>query len=418
MPWTITDCLCAMRSVIVRRPEWPIRATIDLPRSKSVANRALVLAALAGDIGCVQQEGDADDTRILVRLLKERPRVMHCGLGGTTFRFLLAWACVQEGMEHVVTGDARLLERPHDALFDALRSLGADITRTAEGFLVRGRRMEGGAITIDSPVSSQFITALLLVAPTFRQGLQLTWKGRRLSEPYVDMTMRALAHFGVRPRVEAGAIHVRSAPLHAAPFTVPPDWSAAAFWFQIVALAPDAEVRLEGLHVDGWQGDERIMQLRGTGVAATRSAEGVQLKNIDPPDRVSAPSIDLGSTPDLFQPLALTLAALGTSATFTGLDNLPLKETDRLKAVADVLRSLGLEAIHADGRFSMTGRIAVHGPLTVDPQHDHRMAMATAPLALVLEAVTVLDPDVVGKSYPGFWEDLRKAGFAVVFRDR
>ncbi len=151
-------------SVTIRRPEGALRGSIHLPPAKSVANRALILAALAGDLPGVQGTGDADDTRILRRLLEERPHHMHCGDGGTTFRFLLAWACVQEGKEHLITGNKRLLERPHAPLINALRELGAEITATGSGLLVRGKRMHGGAITLDSPVSSQFISALLLIS--------------------------------------------------------------------------------------------------------------------------------------------------------------------------------------------------------------------------------------------------------------
>lgn len=417
MPWTITDCWCVMRSVIVRRPEAPIRATIALPRSKSVANRALVLAALAGDIGCVENAGDADDTRILLRLLKGRPRLMHCGEGGTTFRFLLAWACVQEGQEHVLTGAKRLLERPHEALVQALRELGADITRTTEGYQVRGERMSGGAITIDSPISSQFISALLLVAPTFTEGLKLTWTGRRLSEPYVQMTLEALAHFGVRAQVIDDTIHVPCMELRPAPIEIPRDWSAAAFWFQITALAEDAEVMLEGLRADGWQGDERILELMRDRVHARAGEEGLHLSKA--PGNVESIHFELGDTPDLFQPLAFTWVNFDARTAFSGLHNLPLKETDRIAAVADALGHLGVSTSFNDGVF----RILPHGPLKSARGHsfgtsnDHRMAMALAPLALVLGEITLLDPDVVDKSYPGFWEDLRKAGFTVEFRE-
>ncbi len=416
MRWIITDCWCAMPSVTIRRPTAPIRATIALPRSKSVANRALVLAALADNVDLVRDAGDGDDTRILLHLLKERPRVMHCGLGGTTFRFLLAWACVQEGEERMVTGDARLLERPHEVLVDALRSLGADITRTDEGYVVRGRRMMGGAITINSPISSQYISALLLVAPRFAEGLQLTWSGLRLSEPYVRMTLRLLVHFGVQVKEVGDTITVPSGEVAPDPFTVPPDWSAAAFWFQIVALAEGSEVLLEDLAMDPLQGDREAAHLWSSWVQRTATPAGLLLKHRTNSGPWTDGIVDLQHVPDLFQPLAFTLAARGVPSRFRGLDNLPLKETDRLKAVADVLHRLGMGAEYAEGRFTLRGAITQHGPLAVDPLHDHRMAMSTAPLALVLDGVTVSDPDVVNKSYPGFWDDLRKAGFTVSLR--
>lgn len=382
-------------SITIRRPEAPVDTAIGLPRSKSVANRALILASLAGDPACVADPGDADDTRILLQLLRERPRTMHCGLGGTTFRFLLAWAAVQEGEEHILTGEARLLERPHDPLVEALQRLGADIERVGDGFHVRGRRMEGGTATFGSPVSSQFLSALLLVAPTFREGLELHWTGKRLSEPYVRMTVKALEHFGAAVERSDAVIRVRPSALRPEAIAVPRDWSAAAFWLECQALLPAARIVFPGLARDGWQGDEAAVD-HWASITAT-----------DDPH----PVLDLTATPDLFQPLAFTCAGLGRSCTFTGLHNLPLKETDRLAAVADALHTLGCTAQYRDGVFTVSGAIAKKDPPPFDPQGDHRMAMALAPLAAVCDRITIRDPEVVRKSYPTFWGDLRKAGF-------
>ena len=395
-----------------------MRGNIHLPPGKSVANRALILASLAGELSCVKHFGDADDTRILHQLLRDRPAEMHCGEGGTTFRFLLAWACVQEGEEHLITGNARLLERPHAPLINALRMLGADITGSGNGLRVHGKKMQGGAITMDSPESSQFISALLLIAPCFAQGLHLQWTGLRLSEPYVRMTLRLLAHFGAEVREEAQVIHVAPGALKAARFAVPVDWSAAAFWYQVAAIAPDAELFLAGPQADGLQGDEAVARLLGEHVSSRGKDGGIELRSINSAP-ASAFTADLVRTPDLFQPMAFTMAALGRRAEFAGLHNLPLKETDRLKAVADALQVLGVRAEYRGGRFLIVPR----GPLRetaegatlppFDPQGDHRMAMALAPLALVCGAITILHPEVVSKSYPGFWGELEGAGFGI-----
>lgn len=414
--------------ITIHRPAGPLQGAIDPPRSKSVANRALILAALAGDLSCVQDPGSADDTRVLLDLLRDRPRVMHCGMGGTTFRFLLAWACVQPGQEHLITGEPRLLERPHDALVDALRKLGARIERTPEGYLVHGSALRGGAVTIDSPVSSQFISALLLVAPLMREGLRLRWTGLRLSEPYVGMTVAMLRRSGAVVMEEGDAIHVMPGGLAVTPIHVPGDWSAAAFWAQLVALAPaGSEVFLAGLQRDGMQGDERVTELWAPLVGMHFLPEGAvfgkpSITVIGDPApwqglaRSLPATFDLRDTPDLFQPLAFTCAGLGHPATFTGLDNLPLKETDRISAVAQVLKILGIPCTHGDGTFAITGKndlAARKGGYHVDPRGDHRMAMALAPLALVCERITLTDPEVVTKSYPAFWEDLLAVGFEV-----
>ena len=400
--------------VIVTKPEGPIHVAIDLPRSKSIANRALILASLVGDLSLVHTMGDADDTGILHALLRDRPRAMHCGLGGTTFRFLLAWASVQEGEEHIIAGDPRLLERPHGMLIDALRSLGADIERTDAGFRVRGRRLKGGNIALDAPISSQFVSALLLIAPFMDQGLALRWAGLRLSEPYARMTVKCLEHFGVTPEVDGEWIRIKRSPLEARQLHVPRDWSAASFWYEVVALANNATVDLPGLVLDpgDWQGDSRAALLWDFAVHSDPYETGIRLKHARM-ERDQGSS--LGNTPDLFQPLALTYAGLGRTGFFTGLHNLHAKESDRIAAVQDALTTLGVYSSNTPNQFDLSGSITNRVPPPFDPRGDHRMAMALAPLALVLGSVTINDPHVVTKSYPRFWEDMRKAGFGVEF---
>ncbi len=405
------------RTVTISKPDGPIRTSVRLPRSKSVANRALVLASLVGDLGCVKDPGEADDTRVLARLLAERPELMHCGAGGTTFRFLLAWACVQEGEERILTGDARLLERPHAPLIDALRRLGADIEPVAEGYRVRGRQLSGGAITFDSPISSQFISAILLIAPTFSQELYLRWTGQRLSEPYVGMTLRMLAHFGSIPRMEMDGVRIVPAHLKATSFIVPPDWSAAAFWFEVVALAGDAEVELVDLKRDGWQGDQAICSLMDAMVSNEARPSGMLLQGRMEPQNDSV-RIDLTDTPDLFQPMAFAYAMSPVRWCFTGLHNLAVKESDRVAVVVEALKRFGIpskstgDTCQLSASARSTDRSQGH---VFDPHGDHRMAMALAPLALLHERITIADPEVVNKSYPGFWDDLRAAGFGVEY---
>ena len=401
-------------SVTIRRPEGPLRGSIALPPSKSVTNRALILAELAGDIHCVQHYGNADDTRILRQLLSERPVEMHCGDGGTTFRFILAWACVQEGQEFMVTGSRHLLQRPHAPLVHALHTLGAEIEEEANGLRIRGKKMKGGNVTLDSPESSQFISALLLVAPCFTDGLRVHWTGRQLSKPYVDMTLEMLARFGAKAWKKEDTIHVEPGPLRPTKTSVPADWSAAAFWYEMAALAPGSQLLLSGLKNEGLQGDEAATALFGDLVESKTTAAGMELAQLPNSEKTNFQA-DLTNTPDLFQPLAFAIAARGRKVEFTGLHNLPLKETDRLKAVAEALKKLGCTAEYGNGTFHQHGATTNLSPSPFDPQGDHRMAMALAPLALVCEQVTILHPEVVAKSYPGYWEDLRSVGFSVEF---
>lgn len=402
-----------MTSVTVSRPSGPVRAAIGLPRSKSVSNRALIMASLCGDLGLVQHLSDGDDTCSMRELLRDTPRVMDCGAGGTTFRFLLAWAAVREGEEHVLTGVPRLLERPHDDLVDALRALGAGIERVPRGYRVRGRALEGGEVHFDSPISSQYLSALLMVAPRMEKGLTLRWTGTRLSEPFVHMTLKMLAHFGVYPRLELDGVRVDPGAYVPAPIVVPPDWSSAAFWYQIVALSPGGEVHLTGLTDDTMQGDRDAQRLWAPWVTTAFSTAGATLSHRDPAGSWEEMPRDLRHVPDLFQPLAFTLAARGQAAVLNGLDNLRVKETDRLQAVADAISRLGGEAAFADDVFTAKRGITAASPMAFDPDIDHRMALSLAPLALLLGSITITDPAVVNKSYPAYWEDLRGAGFGV-----
>ena len=400
-------------ALTLTRPKGPLHTTVNLPRSKSVSNRALIIASLIGDLDLVKHISDGDDTRVMHELLRDRPHTMDCGAGGTTLRFLLAWAAVQEGEEHVLTGIPRLLERPHDDLVEALKTLGADIEKVENGFRVRGKRLKGGHVHFDSPISSQYLSALLLIAPCLEEGLQLHWTGTRLSEPFVSMTLKMLSDFGVYPSLELDGVRVPAATYKKVPYTVPPDWSSAAFWFEQVALDPGAEVFLPGLNNDTLQGDREAQKLWSPWVQANYEEGGLRLTHRAEPGKWATDAVTLKHVPDLFQPLAITLAAKGASATLTGLDNLVVKETDRLKAMAEVLQTLGCTSTHEGGTFTMGGSITNTSPLPFDPNIDHRMALCIAPLALLLPSVTIHDPGVVDKSYPTFWDDLRKAGYKV-----
>lgn len=402
-----------MKVITLQAPKGPLQATVDLPRSKSISNRALIIASLLGDPDLVQHLSDGDDTRVMAGLLRARPERMDCGAGGTTFRFLLAWAAVQEGEERLLTGIPRLLQRPHDDLVNALRSLGADIARTDEGFRVRGRRMPGGVAHFDSPISSQYLSALLLIAPCLEEGLTLRWTGTRLSEPFVAMTLGMLAHFGVYPALGMDGVRVRPGAYRRVPFIVPPDWSSASFWYEQVALRPGSDVFLRGLQNDTLQGDREAIRLWEPWVHTTFAEDGVRITHRDQPLAWPTGAVDMKHVPDLFQPLAFTLAARGTTATLTGLDNLVVKETDRLKAVAAALQRLGASARYEGGTFHVEGRITAQEAMTFDPDIDHRMALSIAPLALLLPQITINDPGVVDKSYPTYWDDLRNAGYVL-----
>ncbi|HRH37907.1 MAG TPA: hypothetical protein PK760_06150 [Flavobacteriales bacterium] len=402
-----------MNSVTVHRPSTPINVAIDLPRSKSVSNRALLMASLCDDLNLVTNLSDGDDTRVMRDLLFNAPHVMDCGAGGTTFRFLLAWAAVRDGEEHILTGIPRLLDRPHDDLVNALKQLGADIERLPEGYRVRGRALQGGEVHFDSPISSQYLSALLMVAPRMKNGLMLRWTGTRLSEPFVHMTLKMLSHFGVYPLLELDGVRVEPGDYSPAPIDVPPDWSSAAFWYELVSLSEESTVLLNGLTDDTMQGDREAQRLWAPWVETSFTAEGARLRHRSVPLDWEGVPRNLRHVPDLFQPLAFTLAARNQAAVLNGLDNLRVKETDRLNAVANAIQQLGGSAAFADGAFAVKAGVTARKPMTFSPDIDHRMALSLAPLAVLLGSITITDPHVVNKSYPTFWEDLKKAGFGV-----
>ena len=427
-----------MPSITVRKPAGRIAALLTLPRSKSVAARAAIISSMALPAGPRRVDEpfevelthypDAEDSVILRRLLNERPEVMHCGMGGTTLRFLLAWAAIREGEEHLLTGEPRLLERPHMQLVEALRSLGADIEVRADGYRVRGKKLEGGVVRFDSPVSSQYVSAVMMIGPMLPNGLELYWVGKRLSEPYVMMTATLMAHYeghwsiGPDP---SSPMRIEGAGYTLVPFDVPTDWSAAAFMYQMAAMSRGARIVLGDLSFHSHQGDEAVAHHLQPWV------ETEEWHDVDLPDTINGFTIlhralrklakeekpvDLAYGPDLFPALAITHAALGNTMRFSGTDNLHVKESDRLAGVGDALRQLGIPFEVGQGYFVVRSTMEHVTALrdksfTFDPRGDHRMAMALAPLALVCESVTILDPDVVNKSYPGFWEEMEKAGF-------
>ena len=403
--------------VAIHPPARPVSVSIQLPNSKSISNRVLVMAALCGERHKLSALAASDDTLRLDRALNEEQTTIDCGDGGTTLRFALAWAAIQKGEERLITGGKRLLERPHDPLIEALRSLGAEIRKSPEGFQVTGKELNGGEVEFRSPVSSQYISALLMIAPYMSDGLRIHWKGDRLSGPYVRMTLGLMRHFGATVKMDDDVIEVEAGGYSPVNFIVPCDWSAAAFWYEIVAIIPGSRVLLIGLFDDGIQGDVAARRLWDRWVITEQNNEGTFLRHRSDTLSTTGLEFELQDTPDLFQPLALTCAARGADAIFTGLDNLPLKETDRLAATARILQQLGAESGYHEGTFKLPAWDLVpssaHDLPVLDPDGDHRMAMSIAPLAGLISGLRIADPYVVRKSYPAYWDHLQLAGFKV-----
>lgn len=391
----------------------PLIGTVRLPASKSISARALVVSALAGS-PLPHGLSDCDDTRVLRRALADRPAVIDILAAGTAMRFSAAFFAVTEGT-HVITGTERMKQRPIGILVDALRCLGADIDyEEHEGFpplRVTGRHLRGGDISISASVSSQYISALLMIAPMMEDGLTLHLEGEIVSTPYIDMTLSILKTYGATARwTDDRTLRVEHGGLKSGvTFSVEPDWSGASYWYELLALCPDATSRLNlpRLRRTSVQGDSVVWQrFAALGVHTEFTEEGATLTKCAPTGELDS---DFTRCPDLAQTFVVTCAILGRPFFFTGLQSLRIKETDRITALTTELRKLGC-IVEGDDR-SMTYRgesVPPEAEPVIATYADHRMAMAFAPCAYRFPNLRIANPEVVSKSYPTFWEDLRE----------
>lgn len=405
-----------------------LQGTISLPTSKSISARALTISALTGG---TQPQGlsDCDDTHALQAAIAHRPAIIDIGAAGTAMRFGTALFACTPG-EHVLTGSPRMLERPIGLLVDALRSLGADITyEGTEGFpplRVKGHPLKGGHTTIPASVSSQYISALLMIAPTMTEGLTLTLEGEIASRPYIDMTLAIMKAYGAQAdwTAEGQAIRVAAGGYRPTEWTVEPDWSAASYWYEMVALSDDAEacICLKGLRAESLQGDSCISQIfLPLGVKTTFTDEGAVLTKT-----AAVESLDLDFThcPDLAQTVVATCAMMGVAFHFNGLKSLKIKETDRIVALQTELRKLGVEVAADNESMTLTTDAAAlfksrlrletaQASTPIATYADHRMALAFAPCAYRFPGLAIAHPEVVSKSYPAFWADLERVGATI-----
>ena len=385
--------------------------TINLPASKSICNRALLLNALSARPQEIRNLSDCDDTQALQRALsamRSGQTVFDIGAAGTAMRFLTALLSGTSG-EWTLTGSARMKQRPIRILVDALNSLGADIAYLeADGFpplRIRGKRLRGGALKLDGSVSSQYISALMMVAPGMRDGLQMELCGGLVSRAYVDMTAALMRTFGAELQVDYPRIAVGTKPYAPVAFTVESDWSAASYWYEWLAVAGEGSIFLPHLYADSWQGDARVADIfRPLGVETAYTADGVQLRATSR----CVPSFvyDFVNQPDLAQTVAVACCLCGVPFRFSGLQTLKIKETDRIAALIAELGKLGFVLQETRvGELSWEGTcMPVAEPVSIATYQDHRMAMSFAPAAMRFR-MTIEHPEVVTKSYPAFWKE-------------
>lgn len=402
-----------------------LRCDIKLPASKSISNRVLVIHALKGGGTEPDNLSDCDDTEVVMRALRENPYEIDIKAAGTAMRFMTAYLSVTQG-EHVITGTERMKHRPIKILVDALQNIGAEIEYVGEeGYpplRISGKHLNGGMLEISGSTSSQYISALLLVAPALKDGLVLRMQGDIISRPYIDLTLCTMREFGAKAEwTSHDTITVWPGPYLDIPYYIENDWSAASYWYEMMALCDDdqAEVRLEGLKDGSRQGDSQlryIFSLLGIKTTfevdakdKTRSTVVLRRK----PCPLHRLDYDFSGCPDLAQTFVVTCCMLGLPFRFEGLSTLKIKETDRIEALKTELLKLGYVLNDENGSvlYWEGTRCSADASMGIDTYEDHRMAMAFAPAAFKIEGIKINNPEVVSKSYPSFWKDLSKAGF-------
>lgn len=444
-----------------------VNSSIVLPSSKSISNRALAIGALAGSIASITNLSDCDDTEVMQRWLTERPSTVDVGAAGTSMRFSTALLAVGQG-EHVITGSERMKNRPIKILVDALRRLGADISYVEkEGYpplrIVGKGGLSYGSVSLPGNVSSQYISALMMIGPYLKDGLILTLTDKVISRPYIEMTMSLMRQFGAKvywdcssdesngivdeycnsnstvdelchsngtvdeslesnsaddKSTESNVIIVEPGRYAVKSFNVESDWSAASYWYEMVALSSegDARVLLSGLYEDSLQGDSKGREVFSLlGVKTEYTKDGVLLSKKT--REVDTLEYDFVKMPDLAQTFVVTCCMMGVPFHFTGLESLKIKETDRIVALKNEMAKLGFdledrndsELLWDRRRRALTAE--EYDSVAIDTYEDHRMAMAFAPVALVNGSIRINNPHVVSKSYPRYWDNLLAAGF-------
>ncbi|MBR5171512.1 MAG: 3-phosphoshikimate 1-carboxyvinyltransferase [Muribaculaceae bacterium] len=396
-----------------------VTATIALPSSKSITNRALLIAALCHDEPLVTRAALCDDTAVMMEVLSGSGGEINVGAAGTAMRFLTAFFATREGMTVILDGVERMRQRPIGVLVNALRLLGASIDYLGEeGYpplRVTGTTMHGGDVVMDGSVSSQFISAVMMILPAVGGGT-IRLIGDIVSMPYINMTAAVMTDMGADVEINGDSITVGNG-YTGNDIIVETDWSAAAPWYALAALLPQAHITLEGLTADSIQGDAHLVELGSKlGIASRFDAQGVTLDTSHFIGCCCSCFADMTATPDLIPSWTVLLCLLERSFRITGTRTLRFKESDRIEALRDELAKLGYRLkIESDDAISWYGERTPVGPLppVIDTHGDHRLAMAFAPAAVRFPGIVINDADVVTKSYPSFWRHLERCGFVI-----
>ncbi len=398
--------------------EMMLEADIVLPLSKSISNRALILNALTIGALPLNDIAQCDDTDVMVKALSSTDNEINIGAAGTAMRFLTAFYASQPNKIVTLDGSERMRHRPIKALVDALRQCGAEIEYLGEeGFpplKITGKKLIGGNISLPASISSQYISALLMIAPSMQNGLSLTLEGEIISRPYITMTLSMMRDWGMESDFYGNIITIKSGCYTPTEFSVEADWSAASYWYEIEALS-SGDISLKGLKQNSYQGDSQLSKIfERLGIFTHYDNDKVILE--PSPDSDARLTIDMSEQPDLAQTVVVTCCMLGIPFHIKGLSTLRIKETDRLEALRKELDKLSFTiTIEHDSELIWDGeRHPIFEEPAIDTYDDHRMAMAFAPVALYAPGLLINNIEVVSKSYPGFWDDLQQAGFKLI----
>lgn len=400
-----------MDEIRLVRSSGHVSGSVRLPGSKSESNRALIINSLAGGILTIRNLSDADDTKILEKALNGIPHEINVGHAGTAMRFLAARLSLAPG-DFTLSGSERMHHRPIGPLIDAINSIGGNIRYLGKtGFpplKIKGGSLRGGKLAINGNISSQFLSALAMIAPYTDKGLEICFGKQLVSKPYLLMTLELMQQCGAEYHLQDDRLHIPAGNYRACNLNIESDWSSASYWYSIAALADSADLFLEGLRKKSLQGDAVVSKIfRLLGVLTTWENGGARLQKERGIQLPSNLELNCEEFPDLVQTLAVTLAGLGIEVRFTGIGTLALKETDRIAALSAELAKTGIRSV-AEGREALTffpGEIVNPGD-PIKTYDDHRMALAFAPAVLKTGSLRIAGPQVVSKSYPGFFSDL------------
>lgn len=404
---------------IVSKPNKTLVGSIVLPGSKSIANRALIIHALSYSPYPIENLSDSDDVRVMSQVFNSNTNQFDIGHAGTAMRFLTAFLSQIVG-EWTLTGSDRMKQRPIGILVDALNKLGARIEYLEnEGYpplKIYGSHLKGCVLELDGSVSSQYISALLMIAPTIEGGLTLRLKNKIMSRSYIEMTLKLMEQFGVQHVWKGNEIRISEQKYIARPFSVEADWSGASYWYQMAVLSDEVDVELIGLRSQSLQGDAvqaKWFEQLGVQTSATENGSRLIRNGQLLPKFLQLNFIE---NPDVAQTFAVLCVMKQIPFHFTGLETLKIKETNRIAALQDELAKFGAKLTEpAPGELAWDGTFPIEKQTLpeIETYHDHRMAMAFAPACQTFGPIAILDPMVVTKSYPNYWEDLKKVGFVI-----